>query len=396
MEATTTAPLSGVRVIEMANVISGPLTGMLLADLGAEVIKVELPGKGDVFRQWAGDASKLSPPFAAFNRRKRSVTIDVRAEGGAEVYLDLAATADVIVENFRPGTLNRMGVGYEAVAARAPEVIYCALSGVGQTGPESHLPTYDAIAQAKSGLTSQLTAMDAPEPVGPPLSDQLTGMYAAYAILGALYSRAQGGSGQFIDISMLSAAMAFQTIATTSFLMTGEVADKIARAKRSQTYAVVGADGRPFAIHLSTPHKFWVGLTEVIGRPDLRDDPRFTTKPDRIRHYEDLRDLLDEAFRTRPRDEWLTALRDADVPAGPINTIGEALADPQVRHLEQLHTFGDGADAVQLVEAPMRYSHAQHPARTPPPAIGADTRSVLADLGYDDDHLTQLTERGTV
>lgn len=389
-------PLHGVRVVEMANVISGPLTGMLLADLGAEVIKVELPGKGDVFRQWAGDAAALSPPFAAFNRRKRSVTIDVRSEGGAEVYLDLARTADVVVENFRPGTLDRMGVGYDAVRAVNTEIVYCALSGVGQTGPESHLPTYDAIAQAKSGFTSQLTSMTDPEPVGPPLSDQITGLYASYAILGALYHRAQTGQGQYVDVSMLSAAMAFQTIAVTSFLMTGEVADKIARAKRSQTYALVGSDGLPFAVHLSTPHKFWVGLTDVIGRPELRDDPRFVTKPDRIRHYDALRHELQAAVMARPRSYWLDALRTADVPAGPVNTIEEALADEQVRHLDLIQRFGEGSEAVELVEAPMRYSLAEVPERLPPPRIGAHTREVLTSLGYDEATLSSLEERGTI
>lgn len=389
-------PLEGVRVVEMANVISGPFTGMLLADLGAEVIKVEMPGKGDVFRQWAGDSSRLSPPFAAFNRRKRSVTIDVHDAEGVEAYLALAATSDVVLENFRPGVLDKMGVGEDAVRGRNPSVVYCAISGVGQTGPESHLPTYDAIAQAKSGLTSQLTSMAAPEPVGPPLSDQITGMYAAYAILGALHQRQRDGEGQRVDVSMLSAAMSFQTIAVTNKLMTGEVPDLISRAKRSQTYAVVGSDGAPFAIHLSTPHKFWVGLTDVVGMPELRDDERFATKPDRIRNYQTLATVLAEVFATRPRSEWLDVLRTADVPAGPVNTIAEALADEQVRHLDLIQTFGAGDDEVLLIEAPMVYSRSDVAPRVSPPRIGQHTDEVLGPLGFDATRLDQMRERGVV
>jgi crotonobetainyl-CoA:carnitine CoA-transferase CaiB-like acyl-CoA transferase len=380
----------------MANVISGPFTAMLLADLGAEVVKVELPGKGDVFRQWAGDSSKLSPPFAAFNRRKKSVTLDVHDAGGVEAYLALAATADVVLENFRPGVLDKMGVGEAAVRAINPAVVYCAISGVGQSGPESHLPTYDAIAQSKSGLTSQLTSMTDPEPVGPPLSDQITGMYAAYAILGALHQRQRDGEGQRVDVSMLSAAMSFQTIAATNFLMTGEVPDLISRAKRSQTYAVVGSDGGPFAIHLSTPQKFWVGLTDTIGMPELRDDERFATKPGRIRNYEVLGAILNDVFATRTRAEWLEALQAGDVPSGPINTIEEALADEQVRHLDLIQPFGSGEEAVELIESPFVYSRSSVAARVRPPRIGEHTDEILGSVGISAERLQDLRRRDVV
>ena len=389
-------PLHGVTVVEMANVISGPFTGMLLADLGADVVKVEMPGQGDVFRQWAGDTEQMSPPFAAFNRRKRSVTIDVRNPDGARAYLALTRTADVVVENFRPGTLDRLGVGFDAVRAENPDVVYCAISGVGQTGPESHRPTYDAIAQAKSGLTSQLTDLTAPEPVGPPLSDQITGMYAAQGILAALVQRRTGSGGQRVDVNMLGAALSFQTIAVAGNLMAGVVPDKVSRAIRSQTYAFVASDGRPFAIHLSTPHKFWVGLTDVIGRPELRDDPRFITKPDRMRHYDDLRIELANMFATRPREQWLVALHDRDVPAGPINTIDEALADEQVQHLDLVHAFGEENDSLRLIESPIAFGAAGVAARTRPPRIGEHTDEVLAAAGLEPDQLERLRTAGVV
>ena len=390
------APLAGVRVVEMANVISGPFTGMLLADLGAEVIKVELPGQGDVFRQWAGETDAFSPPFAAFNRRKRSVTIDVRQPEGAEAYLALAEQADVIIENFRPGTLDRLGVGYDAIRERNPEVLYCAISGVGQTGPESHRPTYDAIAQAKSGLTSQLTDVHAPEPVGPPLSDQITGLYAAYGVLGALYQRHVTGSGQRVDINMLGSAIAFQTIAVAGNLMAGDVPHKTSRAMRSQTYAFVASDGLPLAIHLSTPHKFWVGLTDVVGRPELRDDPRYRTKPDRMKNYESLRAEFAEIFTTRTREEWLHQLHEHDVPAGPINTIDEALADAQVQHLDLIQEFGDGGDSLRLVESPIAFGRAGTAPRMRPPRIGEHTEEVLASVGLAADQLQRMNAAGIV
>ena len=390
------SPLAGIRVVEMANIISGPFAGMLLADLGADVVKVEMPGQGDLFRQWAGDADAFSPPFAAFNRRKRSVTIDVHGPEGAGAYLAVTAEADVVIENFRPGTLDRLGVGYEEVRARNPAVIYCAMSGVGRTGPESHRPTFDAIAQAKSGLTSQLTDLAAPEPVGPPLSDQLTGLYAAYGILGALFQRQTTGTGQRVDLNMLGAAMSFQTIAVAGHQMTGEVPHRTSRAVRSQTYAFVASDGQPFAIHLSTPHKFWVGLTDVIGRPDLLEDDRFRRKPDRMRNYDVLRDELTGIFRTRPRQEWLNLLHDHDVPAGPINTIDEALADPQVKHLDLVHDFGDAADRLALVESPIEFGSARVADRRRPPRIGEHSDEILTAAGLSPEQIGHLRAAGIV
>jgi formyl-CoA transferase len=373
-------PLEGIRVVEMANVITGPFTGMVLADLGADVVKVEMPGVGDNFRQWSGDDDAFNPPFAAFNRDKRSVAIDVRTEDGAAQYLQLTRTADVVVENFRPGTLDRMGVGYEAVRAGNPQVVYCGISGMGQTGPDSGRPTYDAIAQALSGLWSQLTDLQAPEPVGPPLCDQLGGLYAAQGILAALLHRERTGQGQRVDVSMLEAALGFQAIAVAGHTMQNAVADKSARARRSQTYAFVARDGRPFGIHLSTPDKFWRGLTDAAERPDLVTDPRFVRKGDRIAHYDDLQAELAAVFAQRDRAEWLQRLQDRDVPAAPINTIGEALAEPQVQHLDVLRTFGEGDEALQLIGSPVRYSLAPAQDGLRPPRIGEHTEEILHAL----------------
>lgn len=389
-------PLVGTRVLEMANVITGPYAGMLLSDLGAEVIKVELPGTGDSFRLWAGESKRFSAPFAAFNRNKKSVTIDVGNRAGAETYLRLAATVDVVLENFRPGTLDRLGVGYEAVKQVNPEVVYCAISGMGQTGPDSHRPTFDAVAQAISGLWSQLTDMSDPEPVGPPLCDQLGGLYAAYGILGALLHRAKTGEGQRVDTSMLGAALGYQTIAVAVYLMQGAVADKISRAKRSQTYAFVARDGRPFAIHLSTPDKFWQGLTDAVERPELVSDPRFATKTDRIANYDALRAELDKVFPTRNRAEWLEELQNRDVPVAPINTIAEALDDPQIRHLNMVRTFGEGEDALQLVGFPVDFDRTPSEPGARPPHAGEHTEDVLAAIGLSVEEIDRLRSESAI
>ena len=389
-------PLQGIRVLEMAHVISGPYAGMLLADLGCDVIKVELPGTGDIFRQWDAGPEALSPSFAAYNRGKRSITLDLRNEDGREVYLRLASRVDVVIENFRPGTLERLGVGYEAVRERNPGVIYCSITGMGSTGPYHARPTFDAIAQALSGLWSQLTDLENPEPVGPPLSDQLAGLFAVYGILAALVRRQATGRGQRIEVSMLGASLAFQPGAVAHYMMTGTVSKKLTRARRSQSYAFVAGDGLPFAIHLSTPDKFWRGLLEVVGRPELADDPRFKTKGDRIRNYQVLHDLLSEVFRTRTRAEWLAELEAHDIPAAPIYTVAEAVGDPQVQHLNLIRTYGTGERMLKLVGCPVTFGETQCDPGLPPPYVGEHTESILQDLGYNQAEIKRLRQQRAV
>ncbi|MCZ6449249.1 MAG: CaiB/BaiF CoA-transferase family protein [Deltaproteobacteria bacterium] len=385
-----------IKVLEMAHVISGPYAGMLLADLGADVIKVEMPGTGDYFRIWDGKDAAIRPSFAAYNRGKRSVTINVQTQSGQELYLRLASKVDVVLENFRPGTLERFGVGYEAIREENPDVIYCSLTGMGPTGPYKHRPTYDAIAQAMSGLWSQLTDMDRPEPVGPAISDQLSGLYAAYGILGALVSRFLGGRGQKLDVSMLGAGLAFQSTSVAERLMLGVIADKLSRAHRSQSYAFVASDGLPFAVHLSTPQKFWQGLAETAGRPELVEDPRFKTKAGRVENYEVLREILAGIFKSRPRAEWLAKLEERDVPSAPIYNVAEALDDPQVQHLGMSETFGEGARAIKLVGFPVAYSGSPCKPDLPVPYVGEHNENIFGELGYNSSDLGRMKEEGAI
>lgn len=373
--------LAGVRVIEMANVISGPFAGMQLADMGADVIKVEMAGAGDPFRAWAGGRSGISPAFAAYNRGKRSVEIDIKSDAGRADYLRLAASADVVIENFRPGALDRAGVGYEALRQRAPHLVYCSISGMGQHGPDRDLPTYDGIAQAMSGLWSQLVDMAAPEPVGPPIADQLTGLYAALGVVGALVARQATGQGRRIDVSMLGASLAFQPHAAAEALLAGEVADKTSRARVSQSYAFICADNRPLAVHLSSPPKFWLAMLAALGREDLARHPDYADKAGRERHYEALAAELQTSFGTRPRDHWLALLRGHDVPCGPINTIEEALVAPQAQALGMTRMFGVGARALRLVGSPIHEGEgAGGEAPLPVPLLGEHTAEIMAAL----------------
>ena len=389
-------PLAGLRVLEMANVITGPYAGSLLADLDAEVIKVEMPGTGDLFRYWSGGRSQISPPFAAFNRNKKSVTIDVRKPEGAACYLKLAASVDVVIENFRPGTLDRLGVGYAAVRDLNPGIVYCSISGVGSTGPDSHRPTYDAIVQARSGLWSQFTDVDHPEPVGPAMSDQLTGVYTAYGILGALMYREHTGEGQYLETSMLAVTMAFQTSPVALALLEGLQNDKWSRATRSQTYAFIASDGLPLAVHLSTPDKFWRGLCTTVGRTDLIDDERYAQKSGRIAHYHDLLAELTPEFAAKPREYWITALQDADVPVAPINTVAEALADEQVAEIGILQEYGDGDDRLLLAGSPISYARSQPQSRGGTPRVGEHTDAILSAVGVPADELARLKQSSVI
>lgn len=364
--------LSGVTVLEMAQMISGPFVGMMLADLGADVIKIELPGSGDVFRRPAPEIDAPNPPFQAFNRGKRSITLDVRTDHGKQSYLNLAANVDAIIENFRPGTLERYGVGYPQVSIRNPNVVYCSITGTGSTGPDHDRPTYDAIAQALSGLWSQFSSLNEPEPVGPPLCDQLAGYYAVQGILAALLHRATSGQGQRLEVSMLGAALSFQQVATSRYLQEGTITDQTTRSRQSQSYGFVAGDGKPFTIHLSTPPKFWAALTTAIDRPDLQNDPRFATKADRIRRYDELRELLATHFRSANRAEWLTKLTIAGVPTAPIYTVPEALAQDQVARLGLLRTLGAGDQEVQLIGSPIDFHRSPSQPKSPAPELGSD------------------------
>ncbi|WP_171013140.1 CoA transferase [Microbacterium sp. 2FI] len=321
-------PLAGVRVIEVGQYISGPYAAKVLADLGADVIKVE-SAEGDPMRRWEG-GGLMSPQFSAYNRNKRGVVLDLKSAEGLEYLLDLATTADVLIENFRPGVARRLGFGPEALSARNPRIVSCSITGFGPTGPYATRPAYDTVISAVGGMYSQVVPASILRPLGPAFSDLLSGAAAVQAILAALHARDRRGTGEHVEISMVGSLIDFLTEASSTYLETGQVAQPDSRPRRAQAFACVGSDGGAFVVHLSVPEKFWVGLLAVLERPDLAEDPRFVTREARVRHYDELDVELKSITSARPREHWLARLLEHDIPHGPLNTVADLFDDPQI------------------------------------------------------------------
>jgi crotonobetainyl-CoA:carnitine CoA-transferase CaiB-like acyl-CoA transferase len=386
-------PLKGVHVVEIANFITGPYAGQLLADLGAEVIKVEDPQGGDPFRAWG--RRLYSPHFVAHNRNKRSLTLNLKHPRAMEVIDRLVRRADVLIENFRPGVADRLGIGYERVQQINPRLIYCSISGMGQSGPYAHRPAYDTVGQGLSGLLSLLLDPLDPRPIGPAFSDALTGIFATYGILGALYTRERTGEGQRVETSMLEATLGFLVEPFARYFALGEVPGPFTRPKMAQVYAFKCADGQALAIHLSSPPKFWEGLARAVGREDLINDPRFSNREARVQNYDQLRNELAAIFSTRTRDEWLHILEDADVPCTPIYTLDQVLNDPQVRHLNVEQVAEHPTEGrVRMIGYSVRFTRTQLDPPSPPPTLGEDNDAILAELGYSVEEIALLKHEG--
>jgi crotonobetainyl-CoA:carnitine CoA-transferase CaiB-like acyl-CoA transferase len=325
--------LAGVRVVEHGTFITGPAASMLLADLGADVIKVEQPA-GDPFRAFRGGT--YSPHYQTYNRNKKSVTLDTRQQDDLARFEVLIAEADVYIQNFRPGVAEKLGAGEARLRELNPRLIYCAISGFGADGPAAQRPSYDTVAQAASGFLKLLINPANPRVVGPALADSLTGFYAAYGILGALYEREkqQTASGRRVEVSMFEAMTHFNLDAFTHLFSEGEVMGPYSRPSVSQSYVLPCAGGDWIALHMSSPPKFWQGLAQAIEKPDLFDDPRFATREARIENQPLLIELLGSLFRTRERAEWCRRLEALDVPHAPMYNTNEVPEDPQAKHLQ--------------------------------------------------------------
>lgn len=361
--------LAGVRVIEQGTFITGPNAGMLLADLGAEVIKVEQPGSGDPFRAFKGGL--YSPHFQSYNRNKRSITLNTKDADDRAVFDQLIESADVYIQNFRPGAAERMGASEQRLRALNPRLIYCAISGFGQDGPAAARPAYDTVAQAASGFLSLLINPANPRVVGPAMADALTGFYAAYGILGALYERNQTGKGRLVEVSMLEAMCHFNLDAFTHYFSAGEVMTPYSRPSVSQSYVLKCADDKWIALHMSSPEKFWQGLANAIQMPELFADARFCSREGRIENQEQLIELLGECFRHQDRSEWCRRLESEDVPHAPMYDSSEALQDSQARHLQlEISAPLANGDMWRTVRSPVSFDHQRALDVTPPPQLG--------------------------
>jgi formyl-CoA transferase len=371
--------LTGITVLEFANYVSGPYAGMMLSDLGAEVIKIESPGGGDPFRGWG--AADYSATFGSVNRNKKSVVLDLKSADGREAAIALSSSADVLIENYRPGAMARLGLDYASLRQINPRLIYVSITGFGSSGPYADRAGYDTVGQAMSGLLSLLTNLSDPEPMGISLSDHLTGMMAAYGALGALMARESTGCGQKVETSLLAATIAFLGENAARFFETGNFPTRETRVRSAQVYAFRDSEGHGFVVHLSSPVKFWQGLTLTVGHPEWQQDPLFRTKKDRQQNYQVLRGELARIFATREREYWLALLREHDVPSAPIYTLDEVFADPQVKHLELKRDLPHPKiGKVSLVGGGVRLSETPAEIRSVAPDYGQHTDEILARI----------------
>jgi crotonobetainyl-CoA:carnitine CoA-transferase CaiB-like acyl-CoA transferase len=367
--------LNGIRVVEQGTFITGPCAGMMLADLGADVIKVESP-EGDPYRSYQGE--QYSPHFQAYNRNKRSIALDLKEPSERKLFDGLVAQADVFIQNFRPGTAARLGAGCERLRELNPRLIYGSISGFGSSGPYADRPSYDSVAQALSGFLSVVVDSSRPRFLGPALADAITGIYAAYGILGALVQRGRTGVGCLVEVSMLEAMAHFAVEPFAAFFALGATPTSNDRPRLAQAYILRTADARLIAIHLSSLEKFWDGLVAALNAPELARDARFNPRTARIANYEALNEELDRRFAQHELSHWIERLERNDVPYAPINAIDEVVHDPQVQHLGLI--------------VPVESAHGGTRAVRPPVQFGGERRASVRAAPALDQHGTAIRD----
>ncbi|QGN34271.1 CaiB/BaiF CoA-transferase family protein [Microlunatus sp. Gsoil 973] len=385
-DRTNEGALAGLRVLDLSQVMSGPYCTMMLADLGADVIKIESPDAGDQSRRSWGYSviGEDSRAFLSLNRNKRSVVLDLKADAGRDRFFELVRSADIVVENFRPGTTTRLGVDYDAVRAVNPKIIYASISGFGQTGPYANYPGYDLIAQAMTGVMSVMGEPGrAPIKSAIPIADLGAGMFLTIAILGAVVARGRTGDGQYVETSLFEAALAMSVWESTEFWSTGKSPQPIGSANRmSAPYQALATKDGYLTIGANN-EKFWRILCDVLDAPDLIADPRFIDNDARLTNREILAAELQARFRTRTTDEWVEDLLAAGVPAGPIRDYQQVLtSDPHTRAREMVISFDHPVEGTTYaLGSPLKLRGtpvSSHP--SPPPLLGEHTEEVLHDL----------------
>ena len=390
-----TGPLSHIRVLDLSRIMAGPWCGQVLADLGADVIKIERLGSGDDTRQWGppfladsdGEPTREAGYFLSVNRGKKSVEIDLKSEDGLAVVVALAQQSDILLENFKTGTLDRLGLGFEALHEVNPRLIYCSITGFGLTGPRANDAAYDFMIQGMGGLMSVTGAPDGdtgggPQKVGVPIVDIMTGMYAAIGSLAALANRDQTGTGDHIDLSMLDVSVAMLANQAMNYIVSGTPPVRRGNShpniQPQNVYPV--ADGY-IVLAVGNDGQF-VKFAKTIGHPELSDDPRFATNAARVTNLPELEAVMAKAFATKTIDEWVRLLSSAGVPSGPINTVDRVFADSQVQHREMIRDIPHPlAGHVKQVVSPLNFRNAPLDYNTPPPLLGQHTAAVLEELG---------------
>ena len=379
-----TAPLDGLTVLDFSRVLSGPFCTMLLADMGARVIKIEHPERGDDTRHWGPPfVGRESAYFLSVNRNKESVALDFKQPASRPIVEALLERADILVENFRVGAMDRAGFGYDAISARYPRLIYCAISGYGRTGPRAREAGYDAVTQAESGLMS-ITGPEGGDPfrLGVAIADIVTGMYAAQGVLLALLARYRTGRGQLVDVGMLDASTSVLTYQASAYFATGAANTRLGNRHPSiapyDTFPT--ADG-VLVLAVGNDDQ-WQRFCRVANLPDAGADERFRTNAGRVRDYASLQPIVASAIAGRTTDAWMRDLREAGVPAGAVRDVAAALADPQLEAREMIARIDHEAErALRVLGIPVKLSDTPGTIRTPPPSLGEHTGRILKELG---------------
>ena len=393
-----TEPLAGVRVLDLTNVLAGPFACYQLALMGAEVIKVERPGSGDLARVLGAhperNAAGMGISFLAQNAGKKSVTLNMKSAKGKALLKRLIQGADVLVENFRPGVMDRLGLGYEVLKAENPQLIYCSISGFGQTGPRKNDPAYDQIVQGISGVMSITGAADtAPYRVGYPLADTVGGLTAAFSVTAALNASPRGA---YLDISMTESVIATMGWVVSNYLIGGVVPGPNGNENTtSAPSGTLATADHPINIAANRDTQ-WQALVRHLGRPDLEERPEYRTREDRKRNRDALREELETLLRTRPAAEWVAELNAIGVPSGPVLSVAETLADAQIKERGLIGDIAVGEEVVQLAGSPVVMNGARASAATPPPGLGAHNTEIWSELGLSEQEINTLLEEGVI
>ena len=393
------APLDGIRVIDLSRVVSGPLCTMNLADMGADVVKIEEPGRGDESRAFGPPfLGGESPYYLSVNRNKRSCTVNLKRDAGKAILWRLLGTADVVVQNFRPGAMARLGLDYDAVAARHPRLIYCSISGFGDSGPDAVRPGYDLVVQGESGLMDLTGEADGPPTrIGTSIADLTAGVMAAQGITLALYARQTTGRGQHVKIAMLDAVASLLTYNAGNYFATGESPTRRGNDHPSVVpYQTLRAKDGWMNLAVAND-SLWVRYCDAIERPDLRDDPRFATAPERVNHRDTLVPIIVALTAARTVQQWVDLLGAAGVPCGRIRNVAEVCTNPQLTErgkvVDRPHPT---AGIVTMIGLPIELSDTPGRIQTAPPLLGEHTDDVLRDAGYTDDEIHTLRKDGAI
>ena len=392
--------LEGIRVLDLTRALAGPFCTLMLGDHGADIIKIEIPGSGDDTRHWGPPfIEEESAYFLSINRNKRSLTLNFKEPEAKKIFLEMANEADVVVENFTPGVMSRFGLDYKTVKETNPKIIYCSISGFGQDGPYQNRPAYDQIMQGLSGMMSITGEPDGePQKVGVAIADIGAGMWSAFAIMAAVFHRDQKGEGQYIDVAMMDAQVAWLTYQAASYFATGQPPTRLGPAHGNLVpyQAFMCKDSKYLNVAVGS-ERIWERFCQGIHREDLRGNPEYATNADRVRNRASLVPLLQGLFLSRPVADWAEDLHAVSVPCGPINDLADVFADPQLLHrqmyLEMAHpTLG----SIKQTGIPIKFSKTPGGLDRPPPLLGEHNGEILRELGYSGADIQGLTDRSVI